>query len=58
MEEFGDVLKLNKYIQKVCYKKKDISKHQAHLIEEEIEKNKAIYEVNQAVTKGFDVKGK
>lgn len=26
MEEFGDVLKLNKYISKVCYKKGDVSK--------------------------------
>ena len=58
MEKFGDVLKLNKYIEKVCYKKKDISKHQAHLIEEEIEKNKAIYEVNKAQKDGFDIHSK
>ena len=49
-------LQLNKYIQNVVVKKKGMGGHDAHMLEKEIAKNKAIYDLSQQPD--FDVNSK
>jgi len=56
MEEFGEELKLNKYIQNIEMKKTGNNKHISNHLKGELAKNKAIFEMNEALA--YDVGAK